>query len=839
VKILRAGLAAACAVAVVAPAVVQAASPSSGLDDALAGARAARPSVTGQGEEVVRLSLRETKRDLRADVLELPDPDGGTTEFAVEPLQSMEPRLAAEHPELRSYVGRSVEDPSTTVAVSVTPLGVSASVRGDESWVVEPAAPAGGARHVVSPEGADAGPALGLQEPLVSRRLQSNLLNQRVEGQANLLNQPDGPEVVRRTYRLALLNDPTYAAYFGSENVLAAKVALVTRLNQIYNDDLGIRFLLVDDTEELNLDTEAEATGADGPCGANPCFEAGVGNQPGMLDRCDIGTLGRARLVLGNLIGASAYDVGHVMLGADGGGVAWLGVAGRDYAAGGCTGLAEPRGDFFYVDYVAHELGHQFAAQHTFNGAGDFCGANGSDASVEPGSGSSIMAYAGICGADDLQPHTDPYFSQHTIGEIGGFVGGEAGDLPDVTEVQQVTLSGFDTDGDTVTLTLDGRSTTLTRGPAYDRRGVQDAITALVGSPVRIARWDYDPYLGQQSPQAAGIGQPSDAGFQIVYGTSVDPDGGGNGTDRPELVAEGGPGVEARVVEVARGGEPRSGGAEETSGNQPPTVTAPKRKTIPVRTPFRLTGAATDPDGDALTFSWEQDDPGVGTALFDNRKVFGPLFRQFGDNARVTRAGALESPSPGQNSASSEPTRWFPDLEQVLRGRTNAATGRCPAVRGSRVRDRVLDCYSEFLPTEVYRGGAGVGRRTMHFRLTARDAAAGGGGTGHADVALRVRRSAGPFLVRSQRTGRDVAAGSTVGVRWGVNGTRDLAKKVRILLSTDDGATWGTVLANNTRNNGKRKVRIPDGITADSAWVMVEARGNYFYDVSDEAFAIR
>ncbi len=794
--------------------------------------------MTGQGDEVVRLSLREIRRDLRADVLELPDLDGGITEFTVEPIPVMEAVLAAEHPELRSYVGRAVEDPSSTVAVSVTPLGVSASVRGSRSWVVEPAGRAGGARHVVSASGDDAPAtpgAVGLQEPLVSDGFDGRSALARLSAQPSSAS----GEVVRRTYRLALLNDTTYAAYFGSENVLAAKVALVTRLNQIYNDDLGVRFLLVDDTEKLNLDTDAEATGADGPCGASPCFEPGVGNQPGMLDRCDIDTLGRARLVLGNLIGASAYDVGHVMLGVNGGGVAWLGVAGRDYAAGGCTGLAEPQGDFYYVDYVAHELGHQFAAQHTFNGAGDFCGANGSNASVEPGSGSSIMAYAGICGADDLQPHTDPYFSQHTIGEIGGFVSGDVGDLPDVTEVQQVSLSGFDTDGDTVTLTLDGRSITLTRGPAYDRDDVQDAISALVGSRVPIARWDYDPYLGQQSPRAAGIGRPSDAGFQIVYSGSLNPDQGGDRSDRPELTAVGGPGVEASVVEIARGGEPRSGGTEAASGNQPPTATAPKRKTIPIRTPFRLTGSATDPDGDALTYSWEQDDPGVGTALFDNRKVLGPLFRQFGDNARVTRAGALQSPSPGQNSASSEPTRWFPDLEQVLRGRTNAATGRCPAVRGSRVRDRVLDCYSEFLPTEVYRGGAGVGRRTMHFRLTARDASAGGGGTGHADVALRVRRSAGPFLVRSQRTGRDVAAGSTVGVRWAVNGTRDLAKKVRILLSTDDGATWSTVLANNTRNKGKKKVLIPEGITADSAWMMVEARGNYFYDVSDKPFQIR
>ena len=62
---------------------------------------------------------------------------------------------------------------------------------------------------------------------------------------------------------------------------------------------------------------------------------------------------------------------------------------------------------------------------------------------------------------------------------------------------------------------------------------------------------------------------------------------------------------------------------------------------------------------------------------------------------------------------------------------------------------------------------------------------------------------------------------------------------MRIRLSTDDGQTWDTVLANNTRNDGKKKVRLPAGITADSAWVMVEARGNYFYDVSDTPFKIR
>ena len=77
----------------------------------------------------------------------------------------------------------------------------------------------------------------------------------------------------RHYYRLALTSDPSYAAYFGSENVLAEKVTLINRVNEIYNDDLATELRLVNATDKLNLDTDAKATGADGPCGVAPCFE--------------------------------------------------------------------------------------------------------------------------------------------------------------------------------------------------------------------------------------------------------------------------------------------------------------------------------------------------------------------------------------------------------------------------------------------------------------------------------------------------------------------------------------------------------------------------------------
>ena len=83
-----------------------------------------------------------------------------------------------------------------------------------------------------------------------------------------------GTQVQRHYYRLALTSDPSYAAYFGTANVLAEKVTLINRVNQIYNDDLATELRLVNDTEKLNLDTDAKATGADGPCGMRAVLRA-------------------------------------------------------------------------------------------------------------------------------------------------------------------------------------------------------------------------------------------------------------------------------------------------------------------------------------------------------------------------------------------------------------------------------------------------------------------------------------------------------------------------------------------------------------------------------------
>ena len=155
------------------------------------------------------------------------------------------------------------------------------------------------------------------------------------------------------------------------------------------------------------------------------------------------------------------------------------------------------------------------------------------------------------------------------------------------------------------------------------------------------------------------------------------------------------------------------------------------------------------------------------------------------------------------------------------------------------VKRSIVDCYSEFLPTKGYVGTAGSKIPAMHFRLTARDDYPTGGGVGHADVTLKISRTAGPLLVTSQaRSSTVVRSGGLRRIRWDVNHTQRLAKKVRILLSLDGGKHFQTSLKAATLNDGVVQVRFPK-VHTDRARIMVQSRGNYFYAVNSAPFKIR
>ncbi|MBF9132418.1 hypothetical protein I0C86_26220 [Plantactinospora sp. S1510] len=769
---------------------------------------------------------RSTAATTGALVVSLPTPDGEFQRFQLVDSPVMAPGLAARHPEIRTYAGKGLDDPTATVRADLTPLGFHASVRSEHGvWYVDPYSRQDQSRYAsyyvkdtVNPD-----PAFAEREDV------AGTAEALADDVGSAPSATAGGDVQLRTYRLALVTDPSYATYFGPGNVTAAKVTLVNRVTQIYEDETAIRLVLVDQTEKTNLNTSAEAIGANGPCGAAPCYTAA------QLTSCGSGTLNRNQIVLGQLVGAGNYDVGHIGLGVNGGGIAGLGVVGGANKARGCTGLPTPVGDFFAVDYVSHEIGHQFAGNHTFNGTEWNCsGGNRSAAnSYEPGSGSSIMAYAGICQQDNLQPHSDPYWSQRSYTEITTYV---TSSRPAVNEVQNVSLRDFGTNGDSFRLSYaGGESAPIVRGTNYSTAGIKAAIEAIGG-------WPAGATVGVTGFGGAAL---DDTGFQVTFAG-----GPVAATNVGALAVTAATGASGFVGETVKGGAVDNGGWKiEETANHAPVVTVPAAYTIPVRTPFALTGSATDADGDTVTYLWEQNDRGAaaGTALVNNTKANGPLFRQFGTAAIVSPSDALEYHSPGQNAVTTDPTRIFPDLAQIAGNNTNARTGTCPAAPpippsggASNVPPEVVDCYSEFLPTADWVGVPGD--RTLHFRLTARDARPGGGGIGRADTALTLAPTAGPFLVTSQATAGDtLTGGSALPVSWDVAGT-DVAPigvaEVKISLSVDGGNTFPHVLAERTANDGTESVTLPN-VGAKAARIKVEAVGNVFFDLSDADFALR
>ena len=820
----------------------------------------------------------------------LPHPDGGYQRFTLVESPIMEPGLAAKHPDIKTYKGKGIDDPNASLRMDITPLGLHASVRSPNGgWYVDPyyqhdtsVYASYGRGDLINQHGALVEGALNESQITLSRSFYkqgdtpevrgsgfapgaSVSLTVRGEGETTPLQSvsatadkkgnvtvklpataanagayeltvTDGAKssaaqfrVVEadatasattaeqlRTYRLALVTDPTYASYFGGPaNVTAAKVTLINRVTQVYEDETSIRLVLIDATDALNLDTDAQMTGANGPCGGAACF------TPVQASGCGGGTLSRNRIVTGLLAGASSFDVGHIALGLNGGGVASLGVVGANSKAQGCTGLPAPTGDFFAVDYVAHELGHQFAGNHTFNGTVANCSGGNRNAttSVESGSGSSIMAYAGICSTDNLQSHSDPYWSQRSFDEIVAYTSSAETLL---NEVQVVALKGFTTDGQQFQLRFNGStSAPIIRGANFTAAGIKVALQGSAG-------WE---------PGAnVTVSALSDNAFTVTFSGKL----AGINVNTLQLLNCSG-GCTGFVGEVAVGGATTRGGAVSATGNNAPVVTTQPLYTIPVRTPFALTGSAVDGDGDPVTYLWEQNDRGGpnGTGLISNTKLNGPLFRQFGTRALVSDADSLEYNSAGENHTTGSPLRVFPDMVQILANNTNAVTGACP-VASAPPSAANIDCFSEFLPTADYTGFPGVNAApaTLNFKLTARD---GRGGIGNATTALVLAPNAGPFLVTSPNAALTLDAGTVHTVTWDVAGTNVApvsTASVNIALSTDGGKTWPYLLAEAVANNGSADVTLP--IAASStARIKVESVGNVFFDVSDANFTLR
>jgi hypothetical protein len=586
-------------------------------------------------------------------IISLPLPNGSIEKFRVVESPIMEPGLAAQFPNIKTYSVKGIDDAYANGKIDWTLEfgfhGMVRSVHGDffiDQYCLE------NTKDYISYYTSDfiKDPSQKIPEAILITDNDEKKSFSEPGAKINAMPPATCVGTQLRRYRLAVACTGEYAvAATGSTTptvaqTLAKIVTSVNRVNGVYETEVAVRLILV--ATQTNVIFTVAATD---PFAGN--------NNAGTL-------INESQSVITANIGSANYDVGHTFS-TGGGGLAGLGVVcNNSQKARGITGSPSPVGDPYDIDYVAHEIGHQFAGNHTFNSTVSSCGGgnrNGSTA-VEPGSGITIMAYAGICGSQDLAPNSIAYF--HAI--------------------------------------------------SYD---------------------------------------------EIVNFTNLN---GGNSCP-----------------------------VTTTTGNNPPVVIGSGNYIVPKSTPFVLTGSATDIDGDALTYSWEETSLGTAGNWNSGNKNF---FMSY-------------TPTPS-------PSRLFPKQSVVLSGNYTGTKG-------------------EYVPATA---------QTIQFRLTARDNKMGGGGVCYSINTITVSGTAGPLSVTyPDATGIVWGSSTPQTITWAVNGTNAApvsCDSVKILISYNGGITYSTLLG-STPNDGAELITAPT-VTASilTCRIKVESKGNIFYDVSNNNFEI-
>lgn len=578
-------------------------------------------------------------------IMPFPNGNGEIEHFRIYEAAVLHPDLGAKHPNIKSYIGQGIDNPASSVRFSTTIFGLHVMMfspegtsyidpytKDLENYLVYKRADVKNPRHFfcgVSSEAQLQESSLALDKPLS-------------------VAASDG---VLRTYRLAMACTVEYAAFHinaallntastadKKAGVLAAMNVTMTRVNGVYERDMAITMQIIPENEDI-IFVESDNLN---------------NNSTGAL-------LGQIQSVINGSVGSGSYDIGHVVSTSDGG-VASLGSVCSNNKAQGVTGSPVPVGDPFDIDYVAHEMGHQFGATHTFNNSFQ----RSPSTAVEPGSGSTIMAYAGIS-PPNVQSNSDDHFHTVSISQMVDFVNGPGGTCA----------------------------------------------------------------------------------------------------------------------------------TETANGNNAPFIPFPSNYSIPRGTAFILPGEATDADGDALTYCWEQVNANGSSSTIDN----------------APSSSSNTGPNFRSNSPTTSPDRYMPSLPDVLAG--------------------------NLTPTwEVTSFVA----RTFTFALTVRDnQVPNGGQTVRDDISVNVVGGAGPFEVTSQSTNGIAWLGDeTETITWDVAGTTANGVNVAnvdIFLSTDGGLNFDTLLAEDTPNDGSEIITVPN-VDATSCRIMVRGAGNIFYAVNDNTFSI-
>ncbi len=611
---------------------------------------AERSNIKTEQQQLYQIDLSELRNQLSTSakefsnsstlILKLPLPNGTFEDFYVYESSIMEVELEAKFPSIKTYTVQNVKGSSISGRIDIGPKGFHGLLFSESGTIyIDPlngnaldVAQVYYKHHFIPGSKATEGSCTLLGENSEIAKKISSLVKKGIA-------RPSGDEL--RTYRLAVGATGEYTSFHGGTipQGLAAIVTTINRVVGIYEREVAVRLVLVANNDQIIF--------------TNASTDPFTNNNTGTL-------INQSQTVCDNTIGSANYDVGHTFS-TGAGGLASLGVPCRNGSkARGVTGISQPIGDPFDVDYVAHELGHQFGGGHTFNGTAGSCQGNGG-AGYEPGSGSTIMAYAGICSNQNIQNNSDDYFVGYSYDQI-------------------IAYTNLSSGNDCAVVTATGNNA---------------------------------PEVG------------------ILQGDFI----------------------------------------------------------IPIETPFELTGNATDPDGDDLTYHWEEFDIGPAGAP-NSPSGNAVIFRSF--------------------HPTTSPTRVFPQISDIV---NNTQT------------------IGEILPTYA---------RNLKMRFNARDNRPGGGGVDHDFIDLTVEDNAGPFLVTSPNTSTSYEVNEEVNITWDVAGTDNApvnCQAVSISLSTDGGFTYPIILIASTANDGSAIISIPNSATT-TARIKVKAIDNIFFDISNANFTI-
>lgn len=353
-------------------------------------------------------------------ILQFPTPNGKLESYRIYESSVMHPDLATKYPDIKTYVGQGIEDPSASISISTTLFGLHTMTLSGENgtFYIDPYTVDLRNYMVYSKN------KLTTSKTFSCSVLDANgnvMSDSKIEPNTTTLRATDGKF---RTYRLAMACTIEYAAFHvtaagltagttaqKTAAVLSAMVVSVARIDGIYEREMSLTMQLVPNNNLI-------------------IFVASDS-----FNNTNASTLiNQSQTVIDGAIGSANYDIGHTVS-TGGGGLAQLGcTCVNSSKARGITGSESPVGDPFDIDYVAHEMGHEFGANHTFTGNQGSCSGNvNNSTAVEPGSGTTIMAYAGICSPQDVQQNSGDYFHAVSLAEIFDHISPASSCVPGVS----------------------------------------------------------------------------------------------------------------------------------------------------------------------------------------------------------------------------------------------------------------------------------------------------------------------------------------------------------------------------------------------------------------------